>query len=271
MKTRKLLFSLYVIFLCSTMSMGQTDSWNLTSTMTATLNFDNGVLTISTSRTSEAMPNFDVFPPWFILSLGLRTAVIMNGVTTVGNFTFSNHSSLNSVTIPNTVTSIGNQAFLNCGKLSSLTIPNTVTSIGVDAFAFSGLSTLTVRWTTPLTLSSSNNPFGNLNTSNVTLRVPTGSRGRYQSANIWRNFGTIVEYDPTAIEAVETQTLKAYTSNGILHITGLTSGNPLYIYNLSGQLIYKGIAKSENENIPLNVFGIFIVETGDQRMKIVMN
>jgi len=49
---------------------------------------------------------------------------------TIGEFTFSNCSSLTSVTIPDRVTSIGNYAFNSCTGLTSVTIPDRVTSIG---------------------------------------------------------------------------------------------------------------------------------------------
>ena len=48
--------------------------------------------------------------------------VIPEGVTSIGNYAFSNCSSLASVTIPSSVTSIGQEAFQNCSRLSSVTI-----------------------------------------------------------------------------------------------------------------------------------------------------
>ena len=55
-------------------------------------------------------------------------------VTSIGNCTFFNCSSLTSITIPNSVTSIGSSAFSGCSGLTSITIPNTVKSVGSSAF-----------------------------------------------------------------------------------------------------------------------------------------
>ena len=67
-------------------------------------------------------------------SSSLTSITIPNSVTSIGNWAFFNCSSLTSVTIPNSVTSIGKYAFRNCSSLTSVAIPNSVTSIGGGAF-----------------------------------------------------------------------------------------------------------------------------------------
>ena len=57
-----------------------------------------------------------------------------DGVTTIGQYAFSNCTGLTSVEIPDGVTSIGYEAFANCTGLTSVEIPASVTSIGYDAF-----------------------------------------------------------------------------------------------------------------------------------------
>ena len=52
----------------------------------------------------------------------------------IGDYAFSDCTSLSSITIPNGVTSIGQSAFYNCFSLSSITIPDGVTSIGKYTF-----------------------------------------------------------------------------------------------------------------------------------------
>ena len=70
---------------------------------------------------------------------------IPDGVTSIGEGTFSGCSSLTSITIPEGVTSIGYRAFYGCSSLTSITIPEGVTSIGGSAFAgCSGLTSITI-------------------------------------------------------------------------------------------------------------------------------
>ena len=55
-------------------------------------------------------------------------------VTQIGEYAFSDCTSLTSVTIPDSVTLIGFGAFRDCTSLTSVTIPDSVTKIGYSAF-----------------------------------------------------------------------------------------------------------------------------------------
>ena len=75
----------------------------------------------------------------------LQSVTIPNSVTSIGIGVFHQCSSLQSVTIPKSVTSIGNYAFWGCSNLQSVTIPNSVTSIGNHAFeSCSSLQSVTI-------------------------------------------------------------------------------------------------------------------------------
>jgi len=109
------------------------NTMKLSPTMTATLN--NGVLTITTSKGSEAMPDYDVQPrPWNNILNSISSVVIEKPISSIGKYAFDNCTYLTSITIPNSVTSIGDFAFSYCENLTSITIPNLVTSIGEAAF-----------------------------------------------------------------------------------------------------------------------------------------
>ena len=64
----------------------------------------------------------------------LESIVIPNGVTTIGDYAFRYCNSLESIVIPNSVTKIGDYAFYDCYSLKNIVIPNSVTKIGVYAF-----------------------------------------------------------------------------------------------------------------------------------------
>ena len=110
------------------------DGSNLTWTLDS-----EGVLTISGSGDMHGYGPSDA--PWHGR---VKSAVIAEGVTSIGWYAFCDCTSLTSVTIPNSVTSIGADAFYNCSSLTSVTIPDSVTSIGVGAFA--SCTSLTGIW-----------------------------------------------------------------------------------------------------------------------------
>ena len=136
------------------------------SNLTWTLDSE-GVLTISgTGAMKEYVP---YKAPWYGSSSRVKSAVIAEGVTSIGSYAFSDCRSLTSVTIPDSVTSIGERAFYYCksltgiwvtegnshyandasgvlfnkdkttlvqcpGAFAAYAIPDSVTSIGDDAF-----------------------------------------------------------------------------------------------------------------------------------------
>ena len=76
----------------------------------------------------------------------IKTIIIKDGVTSIGNHAFRECDDLRSVTIGNDVTSIGGCAFIDCKNMSSpIVIPNSVTSIGNKAFyGCSSINSITI-------------------------------------------------------------------------------------------------------------------------------
>ena len=290
--------------------------WDLSPTMTAKLAYH--VLTVSTSKGPEMMPDYPMQSPWSnSYDNYIYSAVIEDGVSTVGDGAFWGCRALTSVTIPKTVTSIGLRAFSGCSNLSSVTIPegvrtigryafqycntlstvslpNTVTTIGRNAFYYclalssitipksvtkiedyafyecTRLKRVTVAWPTPLPLPEISYVF--VYTTDATLYVPEGTKALYEVAPVWKDFGTIIEYDYTDNEEIAPSLvmtgLKAWTQNDILHITGLQPGQSLSIYNLAGQLVYYNIVKDAEEQIPLLTRGMYIIVAGERSVKV---
>ena len=72
--------------------------------------------------------------PYIDYWAGIKTVVISDGITSIGNEAFYEYSAIESVTIADSVTSIGECAFYDCDALKTITIPANVTSIGEHAF-----------------------------------------------------------------------------------------------------------------------------------------
>ena len=107
--------------------------------------YEDGTLNISgtgamknyTDYSSNQSPVFD--------NDTIKSVVIEDGVTSIGNSAFEGCGGLISITIPDSVTSIGNFAFSGCVSLTNITIPNSVTCIGMKGFGgCSGLTSITI-------------------------------------------------------------------------------------------------------------------------------
>lgn len=95
--------------------------------LTWTLSY--GVLTVSGTG---AMTDYYYDAPWS--NSKIKTVVIENGVTSIGNYAFYRSVLIDSVVIKGDITSIGDHAFTYCEALDSITLPGSITSIGGYAF-----------------------------------------------------------------------------------------------------------------------------------------
>ena len=183
----------------------------------------------------------------------LTSLSLPSGVTEIGSSAFEDCIGLTSLTIHSDVTEIGYYAFwgctglkdvsfyingdfetyltknhphidVNCGieyylngkKITSVVIPSTITTLGEYVFQnCRDLTSVTVSWQSPISAGSA---FYGVDRSKCTLYVPQGTEQDYWLADVWGDFGKIVEYDPTGIDKVTTSTdakeLSRYSVNG---------------------------------------------------------
>ena len=98
---------------------------------------DSGVLTISGSgEMASYADSADNRAPWFSKRTSIKTLVIGDGVTKIGNYAFAYLEKLTSIDFGSTVTTIGNYAFRSCNALSSIDLPEGVTTLNPFAFGY---------------------------------------------------------------------------------------------------------------------------------------
>ena len=97
-----------------------------------TWNYADGTLTISGTG---AMTDYDDCGPWHSYVSTMKTIVVGEGCTHIGNNAFHGLGGVNSVTLPASLESIGNSAFMSCYVVTSFSLGKNVSSIGSQAFA----------------------------------------------------------------------------------------------------------------------------------------
>ena len=88
----------------------------------------------------------------------------------------------------------GIEYYLNDKKITSVVIPSSITKLGKYAFQnCKDLTSVTVSWQTPISASTA---FYGADLSKCTLYIPQGTEQDYWLADVWGDFGKIVEFDP---------------------------------------------------------------------------
>ena len=147
MKKRSLAFFLCIALLCAlwvplipaASAADITDSGTCGENLTWTLDSD-GVLTISGAGAMNDYSWWNL-PPW---GTEVKTVMIENGVTNIGEYAFFDCSALTNITIPGSVKYIGFYAVYGCRSLLSITIPEGVTALGPSALSNCGLISVTL-------------------------------------------------------------------------------------------------------------------------------
>ncbi|MDR0794971.1 MAG: hypothetical protein LBE79_02805, partial [Tannerella sp.] len=73
----------------------------------------------------------------------------------------------------------------------------------------------------------------------------------------------------TGIESPQTHPLKAWIQNDRLHVSGLIAGKSWSVYNLSGIVVYRGMASSDEADISLPGRGVYIIWSDNKSVKVI--
>ena len=137
------IFTLLLLLIPLWVQAQEDDAWNeADSTLTVTLGETSigpyspyksktihVIIKAGTEETNIEASAFNAWP-------ALKTAIIEDGVTSIGNDAFNGCKQLTSITIPSTMETIALRAFLECTLLEKVEIamPSNITTIGESAF-----------------------------------------------------------------------------------------------------------------------------------------
>ena len=158
---------------------------------------------------------------------GIVSIEIPNSVVEIGREAFFYCPQLKEITLPNTLREIGRNAFLYCKLLETIVLPDSLQSIACGLFSDSGLKKIiipagvkkmcptyysfeestdcysfscenleeiTVLWNNPSDISIGGSGNLHLDSEEVILRVPKGTKKLYKADERWSAFKKIVEH-----------------------------------------------------------------------------
>ena len=197
----------------------------------------------------------------FEFCTALQSIVLPEGITKISSHTFYGCTALQSITLPTTLTAIKYNAFTDCTSLKSIRIPSAVTSIGNWTFlGCKALREVIVGWDVPLSIGAK--VFDDT-LSEVTLKVPKGTKAKYQTAPVWKDFKI---NETTANQTIDG--LWVYAHGGALYLT-LPAAQTVHIYNVQGALV-KTLSLPAGDHVQPLTEGMYLVRVGEQVTKVMV-
>ena len=89
-----------------------------------------------TIKGTEMIPNYTTTnpAPWTPYAANIKSVMLNEGITAIGDYAFANMTSVIDVHLPKTLTTIGKNSFAGCTALEVVKLPRTLTGIGEAAF-----------------------------------------------------------------------------------------------------------------------------------------
>ena len=181
---------------------------------------------------------------------------------------YQNNQEITALKIPAGTTSIGKNVFQKYNGIQSLTFSPALTSISDLQFScdFTNLKSVYVGWQDPIAAGTF---FGDADMSNCTLYVPQGTKNTYSKADVWKNFGKIIEYNNQATITLEqpgtlSQKISDLDKNLLTHlkIKGKINGTDIkFIREMAGVSVTG--KKTDGELTNLDLSEAQIVSGGD--------
>lgn len=206
-----------------------------------------------------------------------------DGLKTIGRYAFASNTSIPKIDIPTSVSIVGEGAFMSCESLemvllgsgvetidqfafygceplSDIVIPASVKNIGMYAFDDCDITKVTSMSEVPPVCAMS--AFATSTLNNAELIVPLTSVDDYKTANVWKDFANISGAELSGISDITKSNNSIEIFADGFSILGAEVAN-VYVYNLTGLLIYEGT--DNNIYLPR---GLYLVKIADKTIKV---
>ncbi len=160
----------------------------------------NNITTIDANAFAYSMCENVIIPETVTLigntafsSANIGTMILPGSVTRISSFAFQSVSGVNGVApvikLNEGLAAIGQSAFNGASIAGEIEIPSTVTEIGGYCFAYTGITTVICKPTTPPALETG--AFSS-DTAGFTIKVPAASVAAYKAADGWKDYANYI-------------------------------------------------------------------------------
>lgn len=201
----------------------------------------------------------------------LESVSLPNSLKEIGEYAFQSCHNLKSITIPASVEKIGHGAFSLCSSLTSIEIPSSITLISSYLFRFclnlkhitfegcvqnldknvfyliNNLSTVTVNSTQVGTINNNSSISNPKDLSNCILYVPAEAVETYKSAELWKEFGTILSIPKEAEYSLYTKDFTARPGSQVKLALMMNNENPITSWQTE-MVLPEGFTLAESED-----------------------
>ena len=159
----------------------------------------------------------------------------------------------------------------NDTNVKEVQISDNVRYIDINCFWTEGIDKIvSYAKTPPIVNHWASNPEKN---ETMIVSIPKDSYHLYSTAHYWKNFKHYVDLDgntigASSIENVEHGTISIKCENGVLHISNITNGSSIEVYDYMGVLHYTRQINETELSIPLSCPSIYLVRINQKQYKI---
>ena len=193
----------------------------------------------------------------------------------IPEWAFSRCMELISVQISEGITEIGQEAFTDCTKLKTIHFPSTVENYKQSILSrCMALDSVIVSRQYPAAITT--DVFSGIDISKLVLVVPEGSKLMYDIANVWKDFGTIIEKSLVSNEQISPNVPVKLFPNPvndylIVECDGSCVGNDLNIFSINGFMIDNRKITEKRTVIDFSTYpkGLYIAIINGEMIKLI--